>query len=118
MKALLCSLLVFAFALTTAHAASASGSLSATETYATLSERTGLSKAQVKAVLDEMTKLAYREASVGFTIPGIGKLSVSDRAARMGRNPITGEPIQIAAKKTVKFTISKACKDAILGTGK
>lgn len=83
-----------------------------------LAQMTGLQKAQVKSVLDELANLAYREAQNSFTIPGLGKLVMVDRAARVGRNPQTGEEIQIPAKRVLKFRISKACKDAVLGTGK
>ena len=61
-------------------------------------------------------QLAYANAKDTFTIPGLGKLVLTDRAARVGRNPATGETIQIAAKRVVKFRIAKAAKDAILGT--
>lgn len=86
-----------------------------TQTIATLAEKTGLSKSQVTAVLDELAAVAYREAASGFVIPGIGKLVLVQRQARLGRNPATGEVIQIPAKTAVKFRVSKACKDAILG---
>ena len=49
-----------------------------------------------------------------FTIPGLGKLVKAQRAARMGRNPATGEAIKIKAKTTVKFRISKSAKDAVV----
>ncbi len=49
-----------------------------------------------------------------FTVPGLGKLVKAQRAARMGRNPATGESIKIAAKTTVKFRLGKAAKDAIV----
>ena len=49
-----------------------------------------------------------------FTIPGLGKLVKAQRAARMGRNPATGESIKIAEKTTVKFRLSKAAKDAVV----
>ena len=65
--------------------------------------------------MDDLAGLAYEEAKDGFTIPGIGKLVLVHRAARMGRNPATGEQIHIPAKKVVKFRIAKACKDSILG---
>lgn len=65
--------------------------------------------------LDELASLAYREAKNTFTIPGIGKLVLRNRKARMGRNPQTGEPIRIPAKRVVRFRVSKAAKDAILG---
>lgn len=65
--------------------------------------------------LDELAQLSYREAKKSFTIPGIGKLVLVNRKARMGRNPATGEQIKIPAKKVVKFRVAKACKDAVLG---
>ncbi len=49
-----------------------------------------------------------------FTIPGLGKLVKAQRAARMGRNPATGETIKIKAKTTVKFRLAKAAKDAVV----
>lgn len=82
---------------------------------ATLAEKTGLAKKQVAAFFDEMCKLAYKEAKNSFTVPGLGKLVLVNRAARQGRNPATGETIQIPAKKVVKFRVAKAAKDAILG---
>jgi len=45
-----------------------------------------------------------------FTLPGLGKLVLVNRKARMGRNPQTGEPIKIPAKRVVKFRVAKACK--------
>lgn len=74
----------------------------------------GISKKQAAAVLEQLTKLAYREAKSGFTIPGVGKLVIVNRAARMGRNPKTGETIQIPAKKVLKFRVAKAAKEACL----
>lgn len=90
-------------------------SMTKTQTLATLAERTGLQKKDVQSLLDELANLAYAEAKNGFTLPGLGKLVEVNRAARMGRHPATGETIQIPAKKVVKFRISKACKEAILG---
>ena len=58
------------------------------------------------------------EAKNTFTIPGVGKLVLVNRKARMGRNPATGEVIQIKAKRVVKFRVSKKAKDAILGPKK
>jgi DNA-binding protein HU-beta len=49
-----------------------------------------------------------------FTIPGLGKLVKAQRAARIGRNPATGEAIRIKAKTTVKFRLAKAAKDAVV----
>ena len=81
---------------------------------AAIAEKTGLTKKQVDDVLAAQAELAYAEAAAGFAIPGIGKLAVIERAARMGRNPATGETIQIPAKKSVKFKIAKAVKDAVM----
>ncbi len=80
-----------------------------------LAEKTGVSKKAAGQFMDEVVKLAYKEAKNSFTIPGLGKLVLVDRKARMGRNPATGETIQIPAKRVVKFRIAKAAKDAILG---
>ncbi len=79
-----------------------------------LSKKTELTKKDVGAVLDELIGVAYKQAKAGFTVPGLGKLVVVNRKARMGRNPATGEPIKIPAKKALKFRIAKAAKDAIL----
>jgi DNA-binding protein HU-beta len=81
-----------------------------------LAEKTGVSKKAAGQFVDELVKLAYKEAKNSFTIPGLGKLVLVDRKARMGRNPATGEAIQIPAKRVVKFRIAKAAKDAILGS--
>ncbi|HPT08576.1 MAG TPA: HU family DNA-binding protein [bacterium] len=82
----------------------------------TLAEKAGLSKKEVVNFMDILTTMAYNEAKKNgeFVLPGFGKLVRVDRKARMGRNPATGEQIQIPAKKVVKFKVSKAAKDAIL----
>ena len=82
---------------------------------ATLAENTELTKKKVQEVMDALVDLAYKQAKVGFTIPGLGKLVVQQRKARTGRNPATGETIKIPAKKVLKFRIAKAAKDEILG---
>lgn len=73
-----------------------------------------LKKKVAAAVFEELAAVSYREAKNSFTIPGIGKLVLVDRKARLGRNPKTGETIQIPAKKVVKFRVAKAAKEAIL----
>jgi DNA-binding protein HU-beta len=83
---------------------------------AELAERVDIPKKQAAQFLDELADLAYKEAKNGFTIPGLGKLVLVHRKARMGRNPATGESIRIPAKKAVKFRVSKAAKDAVLGS--
>jgi DNA-binding protein HU-beta len=77
-----------------------------------------VSKKTAQCLLEELAALACKEAKNGFTIPGIGKLVLVSRKARMGRNPATGEAIKIPAKKVVKFRVAKAAKDGILGTKK
>lgn len=77
--------------------------------------KAGMTKKAAAQLLDDLAALAYREAKNVFTLPGIGKLVLANRKARMGRNPQTGEPIQIKAKRVVKFRVAKAAKDAILG---
>ena len=88
--------------------------LTKSQIQATLAEKTGLQKKDVKALLDAQAELAYQEAKDGYSVQGIGKLVLVNRAARMGRNPATGEPIQIPAKKAVKFRVAKVCKDSVL----
>ncbi len=81
-----------------------------------LAEKTNLSKKEVSAFMDTLTNVAYSEVKKNgeFTVPGLGKLVKKARAARQGRNPATGETINIPAKTVVKFRVAKACKDAIL----
>jgi DNA-binding protein HU-beta len=80
-----------------------------------LAETVGVTKKQAVEALEALVALAYKNAKHTFTIPGLGKLVLVDRKARMGRNPATGETIKIAAKRVVKFRVAKAAKDAILG---
>ncbi|MDD2807676.1 MAG: HU family DNA-binding protein [Patescibacteria group bacterium] len=81
-----------------------------------LADKAGVGKKEVTGLLDAMVSLAYSEVkkSGEFTVPGLGKLIKKARAARMGRNPATGETIKIPAKTVVKFRVAKAAKDAIL----
>jgi DNA-binding protein HU-beta len=75
-----------------------------------------LSKKTAAEIIDEVAALAVSETKkVGsFTLPGIGKLVLVKRKARMGRNPTTGATIKIPAKTVVKMRIAKAAKDAIV----
>jgi len=84
------------------------------QTMKALAETTGLTKKNVVCVVEELVCLAYKQAKNSFTIPGLGKLVLVNRKARMGRNPATGEPIKIPAKRVLRFRIAKAAKDAIL----
>lgn len=89
-------------------------SLTKSKTIEAISEETSVSKKDVGNVLNALADLAYAQASVGFTVPGLGKLVVMQRKARKGRNPATGETIMIKAKKVVKFRLAKAAKDAAM----
>ncbi len=80
-----------------------------------VAEKTGITKKQAGEAIDTLAIMAYKNAKNGFTVPGLGKLVLVNRKARMGRNPATGEAIKIPAKRVVKFRVAKACKDAILG---
>lgn len=80
-----------------------------------LAEKNEMTRAQVIQFLETFVTTAYKEAKNSFTIPGLGKLVLVNRKARMGRNPATGEAIKIPAKKVVKFRVAKACKESILG---
>ena len=79
-----------------------------------VAEKTEISKKQAKAAIDALVTMAYVSAKDGFTIPGLGKLVKVNRKARQGRNPASGETIQIPAKTVLKFRIAKAAKDAVL----
>jgi DNA-binding protein HU-beta len=90
-------------------------SLSKSQVASAMAEKIGITKKQSVLYLDELAQLAYKNAKNTFTLPGLGKLKLKNRAARLGRNPATGEQIQIPAKRVVKFQVAKAAKDAILG---
>jgi DNA-binding protein HU-beta len=90
--------------------------LSKSEIASLVAEKNGLSKKQAVEILEQIAALAYKHAKDTFTLPGLGKLVLVNRKARVGRNPATGETIQIKAKRVVKFRVAKAAKDAILGT--
>lgn len=80
-----------------------------------LAKKSSLAKRQIGEILDTLCALAYKEAKNGFVLPGFGKLVLANRKARMGRNPQTGAPLKIPAKRVVKFRIAKGLKDAVLG---
>ena len=88
--------------------------MSKTAIIAHFAKKFDLKKKFVATLFEEVAGLAYKEAKNSFTIPGIGKLVLVNQKARMGRNPKTGETIQIPAKTVVKFRVAKAAKEAIL----
>ena len=81
-----------------------------------MAEDTELPVGQCAAFLAGLVELAVTQTRKNgeFTIPGLGKLVKAQRAARMGRNPATGEALKIKAKTTVKFRLAKAVKDAVV----
>ena len=81
-----------------------------------LAEKSGMPKKDVIAFMELLTETAYNEVKTNgeFTWPGIGKLVKKHRNARQGRNPATGETIQIPAKTVCKFRVAKAAKEAVL----
>ena len=82
-----------------------------------VSQATDNSKADAAKAVDCVfeTISAALKSGDGVQLIGFGNFSVSDRAARQGRNPRTGETIQIAASKQPKFKAGKALKDAVNG---
>ena len=80
-----------------------------------MAEKLEITNKQAAAGLELLADTAVKETKKNgeFTIPGLGKLVKAQRAARIGRNPQTGESIKIKAKTAVKFRVAKAAKDAI-----
>lgn len=85
-----------------------------------VAEKNNLNRAQAKQFFEDLANLAASEVKSGgeFALPGFGKLVRSQRKPREGRNPATGETIQIPAKTTVKFRIGKSMKDSGLTRGR
>jgi DNA-binding protein HU-beta len=86
-----------------------------------LAEQVGISKKQVTAFFEAQAALAYKQAKNQFTIPGIGKLKLAERAARemtVRFGPDAGKVKKYPKTKKVKFLVAKAAKDAILGAPK
>jgi DNA-binding protein HU-beta len=82
---------------------------------AALAESHALPKKQAEAVLSELVALATRHLKKGdkIRLTGLGILQVRKRAARMGRNPATGEAIKIKASKKIAFRAAKELKEAV-----
>ncbi len=80
-----------------------------------MAEKVELPNKTVAAFFEELADVAVKETKKNgvFVVPGLGRLVKAHRKARVGRNPQTGEPIQIKAKTVVKFRVAKAAKDAI-----
>ncbi|NLY13698.1 MAG: HU family DNA-binding protein [Gammaproteobacteria bacterium] len=80
-----------------------------------LAESTDSTKTHIRDVLDQLSQVVNDalDNDGEITLPGIGKLKVTERAARTGRNPQTGAAIEIAAKKVIKLVPAKALVDSI-----
>jgi len=90
--------------------------LSKSQIAAAIADKASITKKQATEILESIAQLAYKNAKNSFTLPGLGKLVLVNRKARIGRNPATGATINIPAKRVVKFRVAKAAKDAILNT--
>ena len=90
--------------------------LTKSQTVSYFAKKFDFSKKVAGCLIDEMAALAIAETKKAgaFTLPGIGKLVLVKRKARVGRNPATGQPINIPAKTVVKMRVAKACKEAIV----
>src|ERR1700746_2446039 len=89
--------------------------LTKTQLIRQLAEKTELPNKTAAAFLEHLADTAIKETKKNgiFVVPGLGRLVKAHRKARTGRNPQTGEPIQIKAKTVVKFRVAKAAKDAL-----
>lgn len=87
------------------------------ELIANMAEEAGISKAAAGKALDAFTNSIVNTVANGdkVTLVGFGTFSASDRAARTGRNPQTGEEIQIAASRVPKFKAGATFKNAVNG---
>ena len=74
-----------------------------TQLAARIAEKAGITKKLATDIMEDIASIAYKEAKNSFTLPGLGKLVLVQRKARMGRNPATGEAIKIPAKKVVEI---------------
>lgn len=91
-----------------------------TQIIQTLADKCQLTRKVAQNLLATIAQTAISEVKKNglFVVPGLGRLVRVERKARMGRNPATGQAIQIPAKKVVKFRIAKAAKEAIVPKGK
>lgn len=82
----------------------------------TLADMTGASKTDTQIFISALEDTIRETLAQGgeVPLPGIGKFKVKATAAKVGRNPKTGEPVQIPAKRKAVFVPAKALKDALL----
>ena len=86
------------------------------ELFSYFADRFDIKRTQARDFFDALTELCEKELkrSGEFVVPGMVKLVVQKRKARTGRNPATGEPIEIPAKTVVKARIINQLKDSVL----
>lgn len=91
--------------------------MSKSELVSRIADETGLEKKASERALDCLINIITTEVSKGgaVSLPGVGKFYRRDRAARMVRNPSTGEQIKKPADKVAKFTVAKALKESVNG---
>jgi DNA-binding protein HU-beta len=82
-----------------------------------LAEKVGITKKQAKTALEELTGLVVKQLKKegALRLAGLGIFRKRKTKARVGRNPATGEPINIPARTRLRFTAAKALKDSVLG---
>jgi DNA-binding protein HU-beta len=82
-----------------------------------LAEKIGITKKQAKSAIEELTGLVVRQLRKegALRLAGLGIFRKRKTKARVGRNPATGEPINIPARTRLRFTPAKALKEAVLG---
>jgi DNA-binding protein HU-beta len=82
-----------------------------------LAEKVGITKKQAKSALEELTGLVVKQLKKegALRLAGLGIFRKRKTKARVGRNPATGEPINIPARTRLRFTAAKALKDSVLG---
>ena len=87
------------------------------ELMATLADDTGLKKKDVENVMEALRNTIYKtlKKELKIKLDGLGVFQLKDRKARIGRNPRTGETVNVPAKKVVKFRVVKVLKEAVLG---
>jgi DNA-binding protein HU-beta len=85
-----------------------------------LADASGLTKKQASTMLEALVETTVSSVRKGdpVKIPGLGTFRKVQTKARMGRNPQTGEPIKIPARKKARFSVAKSFKDAVLGSKK
>lgn len=86
-----------------------------TELIDVLAAETEIDKRDAKRLLEGLTAVVEKTIRSGGEVPlkGLGKFKVQHRKARVGRNPLTGEPVNIPPKTVVKFTVAKSLKELV-----